>query len=328
MTATRGLVLLGLAFFTSTEAHAIMGGEEDHTHDAVVGIGATLDGITYIRCSGTLIAPRLVLAAAHCDTEITFDFVEAVGGVYFGPDAEDPEAVVGVDEVLLHPDYFVTRTGDLHDEGTASNDVGLLVLSEAVDVRPSLLRTDAVTTEHLGQDLLAVGYGKTVHNIEDWGRRRATKLYIDDFLGEHIFSDDETNPTGGNMCWGDVGAPLFGLTEDGTEVQWAIASWTDAHCYRETQSTPVEVGASWILEQVEDLYGSSDLCEVNGFYGDGACDSACGEPDPDCADADPDGHGHEDGDEAGESPGCHTAPARGWAVALLGLAGVLRRRRG
>ncbi len=319
-----GTAALALTLFGSSDAQAIMGGEEDDAHHAAVAIGAQIDGVTYIRCSGTVIAPGLVLTAAHCDSEMTLDMVAAVGGVFFGPDAEDPERFVEVDQVLRHPDYTDTRTGDLHDTGTASNDVGLLVLAEDVDVRPSLLRRSPVTEDHLGEGLLAVGYGKSVHNVEDWGRRRVTTLYIDDFSGQHILSDDEANPTGGNMCWGDVGAPLFYDSGDGNEVQWAIASWTDAHCYRETQSTPVAAVADWVFERVEEHTGTQDLCEVNGFYDDGTCDSACDEPDPDCSAEE----GSEPDDDEAGGPGCNSVPVRSsWGLFALGVVGVFGRRR-
>jgi secreted trypsin-like serine protease len=303
-------------------ALAVMGGESDSTHDAVVAVAAEIDGVTYVGCTGTLIAPRLVLTAAHCGNDLSLDFMASVGGALFGPDAMNPDRVIAISEVRRHPDYTDSRTGDLYDDGSASNDVALLVLEEDADVTPARLAMTALPDDALGQSLLLVGYGKTVHNVDDEGLRRHVSLTIDALDGQHVTSDPDDNATGGNSCWGDLGAPLFGTSAEGAEIQVAITSWTDAHCYRETWSTRVDTVLPWVLDEVAAAMGTGDLCELNGRYGDGVCDADCVAVDSDCEDADA------PQDQAGIERACAAASGGGggWALGLGLLALGLRRR--
>lgn len=44
--------------------------------------------------------------------------------------------------------------------------------------------------------------------------------------------------------------------------------------------------------------GSGDICDVQGWYGDGVCDVGCAQPDPDCQGQSSQPPGFEDGDAA------------------------------
>jgi len=100
-------------------------------------------------------------------------------------------------------------------------------------------------------------------------------------------------------------------------------------------STRTDVVADWILDELEDLYGTRDRCEMWDVYGDGACDEDCAEPDPDCAVVDDEDTGADAADLDGESGedkegGCACStpgrPGLGWAWAMcVGLLGWRRR---
>ena len=63
------VALLGLSFLSSlTPAHAIRGGTPALGNQIVVGLLANQFGTT-ISCSGALVAPRIVMTAAHCLTK-------------------------------------------------------------------------------------------------------------------------------------------------------------------------------------------------------------------------------------------------------------------
>ena len=63
------VALLGLGFLSSlTTAHAIRGGTPALGNQIVVGLLANQFG-TAISCSGALVAPRIVMTAAHCLTK-------------------------------------------------------------------------------------------------------------------------------------------------------------------------------------------------------------------------------------------------------------------
>ena len=73
--------------------------------------------------------------------------------------------------------------------------------------------------------------------------------------------------------------------------------------------------SDWILDYVEDVHGSRDLCEANGWYSNDRCDSFCDEPDPDC-------NVSEDSENEAAKAGCSSTPMKDvsfWFMPLIGL---------
>ena len=134
-------------------AGEIQAGHVDAQHGAVVMVWIAGGGV----CTGTLVAPNVVLTAGHCVSS-------PVEAVYFGtgapltstewsaaPTEGANRRRVGVIDQLHHPSY---------QPGSCPNvtfDVGLLRLERAVtDVRPLALAT---TPPAVDQSCTAVGFG-------------------------------------------------------------------------------------------------------------------------------------------------------------------------
>ncbi len=152
---------------------------------------------------------------------------------------------------------------------------------------------------------------------------------VSDFWQQFILSDSHDNPDGANICSGDSGGPQFLVTE-GRLIEWAVHSWGDANCTSRSGSTRVDEAQEydWIIEQVEAIHGVADLCEINGFYGDGWCDDDCPSVDADCLP--PVEPMDEDEDEpSAEGDGCSGCAGGtvAWLIAVGGPLGLLPLRR-
>lgn len=90
-------------------------------------------------CTGTLIAPGVVLSAGHCATFAT--------RVYFGSDVTKKGTVIKVKQAIRHPKYHKTK----------KNDLLLLILEKDATVKPR--RIAPTDTINAATDGRAVGFG-------------------------------------------------------------------------------------------------------------------------------------------------------------------------
>ncbi|HEX3342987.1 MAG TPA: trypsin-like serine protease, partial [Polyangiaceae bacterium] len=117
-------------------------GATDTGDDAVVAIvGAP--GTT--GCSGTVVAPHLVLTAGHC----TVPLVVQGGRVVFGPSLAGATSSIPIARAVAHPRF---------DLATLTNDVGVLVLSSAAPAAPVAMGSGAPAS---GSTVRIVGWGLT-----------------------------------------------------------------------------------------------------------------------------------------------------------------------
>lgn len=148
---------------------AIQGGSPDATHTFAVAI-LEGDGI----CSGTLIAPNLVLTARHCVAE---------GGADTGIDclrdrfsrARSPSGMrVSLDETATPARSFLVREVIVpSDVAFCGNDLALLVLATNVPAGAARPATPALRDHAYGASVVAIGYGVTGPAATDDGVRRA-----------------------------------------------------------------------------------------------------------------------------------------------------------
>jgi hypothetical protein len=195
----------------------IQGGERDFEHTAVVGMFSTSSGGM---CSGTLIAPNLVLTAQHCVARVSSEYV-VCGESSFGS-TQDPADVLWTTQPQLsqNPSDYV-RGKEIHvPDGTGDmcgEDIALVILRDnipASEAEPITPRLD----EHVerGETYAALGYGHTGSG-RGAGVRRILEGLTTACGGSNCpsYSGVQSNEWmgGDGVCQGDSGGPA--LDEDG-----------------------------------------------------------------------------------------------------------------
>jgi len=209
------IVVLMLAVVPA--AQAITFGQPDGDRHPNVGAMIVLepDGVKYLYCSGTLIAPDVFLTAAHC-TAAAAAYGAAPHDVFvtFDP-VWDKHATLHRGTYYLNPNYG----HDSHD----LNDVAVIILDkpikkiEPATLPPAGLLTDMKMDQGLkGQQFVTVGYG-TLRD-DKTGGQHALGDYGERYFAEQTFLalkpywiEISMNPStgSGGTCYGDSGGPHF-----------------------------------------------------------------------------------------------------------------------
>ncbi len=320
------------------DPHPIVNGAEEPGFPSTVSMGGEIGGYIMSMCTGNLITPEVVLCAGHCGDGIPIELVLALGQAYFGPAIDTPDEAIGFVDFEVHPDYVPLEPGL---GGTLGEfDLSVFVLAEPAAAEPTWFNREPITDDDLGRDMMSVGFGVTGPEGDGSGTKRSALLTLDEYDDNFLISDSSSNPDGANVCSGDSGGPQFFEHENGRWIEAAVHSWADQYCEISSGSTRTDIAAEWILDWVEEVHGSRDVCEINGWYDDGICDDYCDEEDPDCveeADDDDSAAGDDDDDVDSElddddddEGGCECSasrPGRGGVVLALALLAALRRRR-
>jgi trypsin len=262
-------------------SRGIVNGELEEGFPSTVSLGGNFGSGPSSMCTGNLVTPRVIISAAHCGDGIPLILIQTLGSAFFGSDITSPDKSIGFKNMTVHPDYeeLVSEVGG--DPGQF--DLSVFVLSKDAEVEPTWFRREAVLLDAVGSEVTSVGFGITSSAGEGSGTKRSAVLVIDDVDENFLLSNVNTNPNAANICSGDSGGPQF-FNEDGFWVQAAVHSWGDTQCLYSSGSTRTDIAAEWILDQIEKVHGSRDVCEINGWYGNGICEPYCADLDPDCAD--------------------------------------------
>jgi V8-like Glu-specific endopeptidase len=212
---------------------AIVGGVTDEGHTSVVAL--TVFGSSEF-CTGTVIAPRTVLTAAHCLAESGYPAASIL--VFFGTVVGGEGLLMRVTNAEYHPDFATDSQGYVY------NDVAVLTLEQDAPVKPMAWQRTPLE-DISGQTVTFVGYGVTDGRTQTGNDTRRTVddvvTSINDNPGYVHFEGTGTSGT----CQGDSGGPTL-LNRGGVETVIAVTSIGVVGCLGASDNTRVDLHADWI----------------------------------------------------------------------------------
>lgn len=230
MSAVDGAIVGGLAEYqaliadlvqNNTFGALIVGGSEAPMYKYTFNAGMRSSAAGSSFCGGSLIAPGVVLTAAHC-----LDIPWVSAATHYRSGASDG-AQRSVQRAVRHPDY------NAHNN---DYDFALLFLSSNVGVRAVALASNSGGDEGVGRTATVTGWGGT----QEGGQASDVLLEVD----VDIVSNAQCNSAlqqvgfggitnrmicaggiaGQDACHGDSGGPLF-VNKDGVPILVGDVSW-------------------------------------------------------------------------------------------------------
>jgi len=314
---------------------AVIGTTASEKYTSALSVG----NIDNHACSGTLIAPNLVLTARQCviprDALPSSTGAITCGQTTFPTDLLDThslliQAVSPIDQA--EPIYRVKKIFVETETGWCGNDIALLELDTNIPASVAQPATPVVQFSlsdpaNVGRSVTAVGYGRSTPTARDSGsRRQRGPIDILCIPGDDSYDcdpypiDDRELVTDGYVCTGgDSGSGPYQLSQDdGTPYVLGAFSRADGNCrnavYTRTDAHASLIVAAAIEAAAEGGYEAPQWAASGNDCGDGG--------DRDCAPTTV---------QEAVSRGC-SATSRtksptpsGW-IALAGVALVLMRR--
>ena len=238
-------IMAGLALLFSVPAYAIVGGGAPST-DGVARSVVTIVGSRGNFCTGALIAPTLVLTAAHC-VQPGADYKIVEYGADRQPSLQD------VRTVAIHPGFNM-QTMLAH---RATADLALLQLGTPAKGKTSAAMGMPDIPIVVGSRFTVAGIGVTVRGdgksggtlriagLVATGKPGTLQIRLVDSVGQGMRD-------GLGACTGDSGAPAFEDQPSGPViigvVSWSTGPNNSAGCGGLTGVTPLTLYRDWILQ--------------------------------------------------------------------------------
>jgi secreted trypsin-like serine protease len=206
------------------------------------------------QCTGTVVAPNLVLTAGHCAENVKTGIANGSTGyrILTGGVQESSERQISTVSGVLPYEGYARKVDD--------DDAALLVLATATTAPPIRLATGPHRAKlHAGSRVTIVGWGEThygqsgptrvlhwtdsVAQSNRWCKRNAPPFYA---RGEICAIDPPTYATG--ACSGDSGGPLLAHDASGEAVEVGIVvhGYTQCSTRLPTVFTRVAPLAAWV----------------------------------------------------------------------------------
>jgi V8-like Glu-specific endopeptidase len=211
------------------QALPIIDGEPAPEDDAVVVFHRTSPGKGKSgTCTAVVIAPNVLLTAAHCAKRVEHSTWHAYLGADYSEAKQHPELVVPITEVHAHPKFDFAPKGMLK-----GNDIGIAILATPLpcSIQPLPVLTTPLENEDVSEGVRLVGYGRDKRDAKELNLRRQATVKVHKVgpimfeAGDDPFSSFESH----NSCHGDSGGPVL-VDHDGAPTVIGLTSYGRDDC--------------------------------------------------------------------------------------------------